>query len=257
MKKIQIISMMLSGLSILAGCQKSELSTAPISDDPINDLLMGKLAIGDFVSADKFVDEITNPYFELNIGDTLYYELTAFEDGDSIFEESYVAVTNEVKIIEGINCTVVHDVVFDDGEIVEDTYDWYAQDKFGNVWYLGEDTKKYYEDGTYTTEGSFEHGVDGAEGGLQMLADPGAHIGHIYQQENYAGFAEDAAKVISVDAIITIGLGTYTGCILIAETSPLAPGILGYKYYYPGLGQVFSITTIGDPEQQELVDTNF
>ena len=257
MKKIQIISMMLSGISIFAGCQKSDLDYPANSNDPITDLLMGKLAIGDFITADKFVDEITNPYFELNIGDTLYYELTAFEDGDSIFEESYIAVTDEIKVIVGINCTVVHDVVFEDGEIVEDTYDWYAQDKFGNVWYLGENTIKYFDDGTSSTEGSFEHGVDGAEGGLQMLADPGAHIGHIYQQENYAGFAEDAAKVISVDATITIGLGTYTGCIQIAETSPLAPGILGYKYYSPGLGQVFSITTIGDPEQQELVDMNF
>ena len=86
-----------------------------------------------------------------------------------------------------------------------------------------------------------------------MLADPASHIGHQYQQENYPGFAVDRAKIISVDATVTIGLGTFTGCIKIAETSPLAPGILGYKYYYPGLGQVFSITTIGGEEQQELV----
>ncbi len=252
MKKIRFISALLAVLSIFAGCQKNDL-TLPLSNDPTSDLLMGKLDPAEFIVAENFVDVVSNPYFFLNVGDTLYYELIGVEDGEPVFEESYVAVTNDVKVIEGINCTVVRDAVFEDGTLVEDTYDWYAQDKFGNVWYMGEDTKAYFEDGTFTTAGSFEHGVDGATGGIQMLADPASHIGHQYQQENYPGFAVDRAKIISVDATVTIGLGTFTGCIKIAETSPLAPGILGFKYYYPGLGQVFSITTIGGEEQQELV----
>ncbi len=256
MKKIQFISATLSILSILAGCQKSDLS-APTSTDITADILLGKIDPAEFIVPENFVEGVTNPYFPLNVGDTMFFVLTGFEDGVYFTEESYIAVTPDVKVITGINCVVVRDAVFQDGIIAEDTYDWYAEDKFGNLWYLGEDTKKYADDGSFSTVGSFEHGIDGATGGIQMLADPGARIGHQYQQENYPGFAVDRAKIVNADATVTIGLGTFTGCLQIAETSPLAPGILGYKYYYPGLGQVFSITTVGPEEEQELVSTSF
>ena len=85
-------------------------------------------------------------------------------------------VTSDTKLILGVPCTVVHDVVKVNGKITEDTYDWYAQDKHGNVWYFGEDTKSY-DNGHVSTEGSWEAGVDGAKPGIIMFANPDAHIG--------------------------------------------------------------------------------
>ncbi|MBK7440183.1 MAG: hypothetical protein IPI65_01225 [Bacteroidetes bacterium] len=255
MKSIQMLFTVCTTLCVFASCQKNDLT--PVETTQTGAFNLAKLAPADFIDESNFVDGVTNPYFPLNIGDTLWYQLYIIEDGDSVFEDSYVTVTTDTKIIEGINCTVIRDYVTVDGIVAEDTYDWYAQDIYGNVWYLGEDTKKYFEDGTFSTDGSFEHGVDGAVGGLFMLADPDAHIGHQYQQENYAGFAEDRAKIVGVNETITIGLGTFTNCVKTAETSPLAPGILGYKYYAPGIGQVYSFTAIGEIEAQELVETNF
>lgn len=255
MKSVQMLFIVCTTLCVFASCQKNDLTM--VETVHAKDFDLAKLVPADFIAASNFVTGVSNPYFPLNIGDTLWYRLYAVEDGDSVFEDSYVAVTNETKIIEGINCIVIRDYVTIDGVVSEDTYDWYAQDIYGNVWYLGEDTKKYFEDGTYTTEGSFEHGVDGAVGGLFMLANPEDHIGHQYQQENYIGFAEDRAKIIGVNETITIEIGTFINCVKTAETSPLAPGILGYKYYAPGIGQVYSVTTIGETEAQELTNTNF
>ncbi len=88
------------------------------------------------------MDGINNPYFPLTPGDTFYYHAYPVDNGDTTFEESYVAVTNDINIIEGVSCEVIHDVVMQNGIVTEDTYDWYAQDERGNVWYFGEDTKK-------------------------------------------------------------------------------------------------------------------
>ncbi len=256
MKKIKIYSALLIIVSILAGCQKGDMLTNP--DQITNqDMLMGKVAPEDFISPDHFVDGITNPYFPINPGDTLYYELSAIEDGIPVFQNTTISITNDIMVISGINCMVVHDVVIEDGELAEDTYDWYAQDKFGNVWYFGEDTKKYNPDGTFSTEGSFKNGVDGAVAGIIMLANPEAHIGHHYKQEDYPGHAQDNARVISVDETVTVVYGTFTGCLKTEERSPLEPGLIEFKYYAPGIGQILATVDVGGTEHEELVDTNF
>jgi hypothetical protein len=77
-----------------------------------------------------------------------------------------VTVTEDTRTIMGIEARVVHDVVTEDGALVEDTYDWYAQDAAGNIWYLGEDTKEYENGEVKTTAGSWEAGVGGAQPGV-------------------------------------------------------------------------------------------
>ena len=108
-----------------------------------------------------------------------------------------VTVTNKTrKIANGIVARVVRDTVTEDGKLVEDTWDWYAQDKAGNIWYLGELTKEYENGKLASTEGSFEAGVDGAQAGIAMPAHPQA--GLTYRQEYYAGKAEDKAEIFSL-----------------------------------------------------------
>jgi len=106
-------------------------------------------------------------------------------------QRNIVTVTNDTRTVMGVACVVVHDQVFSSDTLLEDTYDWYAQDVDGNVWYFGEDSKAY-EDGKVDTSGSWEGGVDGAQPGVAMEASP--VVGDQYRQEYYAGEAEDMPK---------------------------------------------------------------
>ena len=141
----------------------------------------------------------------------------------------------------GITATVVHDTVYLNGEMIEDTHDWYAQDKVGNVWYLGEDVSNY-ENGTLVDKaGSWEAGVDGALPGVLMYADPAAHLGEIYRQEYYQGMAEDMAELLSVKEIVTVPYGSFDNVVKTKDYAPLEPDLLENKFYAQGIGVVKEI----------------
>ncbi|MEZ5194173.1 MAG: hypothetical protein R2734_17965 [Nocardioides sp.] len=110
------------------------------------------------------------------------------------------------RTVLGIEATVVHDVARENGEVIEDTYDWYAQDRTGTVWYLGEDTTSY-DGGQVSHEGSWEAGVDGAYAGIAMPADP--ELGAPYRQEYLRGSAEDQGVVLDVRGKVTVGSQLY------------------------------------------------
>jgi hypothetical protein len=87
------------------------------------------------LTAADFVERIDNPYLPFLPGSKWVYEAT-LEDGT--VERNEIEVLQETRAVNGVAATVVHDTVFVGGQLVEETYDWYAQDKDGNVWYLGE-----------------------------------------------------------------------------------------------------------------------
>jgi len=254
MKTIQITATAL--IVILMGCSKTNFNSAPEPAFPISGDASGSKLTMNWIVPENFVEEITNQYFPLATGDTHYFHLEAVEYGDTIFEESFIASTTDVKTILGINCKVIHDLVTTDGIVTEYTYDWYVQDILGNVWYFGEDTKKLLDDGTWSTEGSWEAGVDGALPGIIMFSNPADYIGKKVYQELYLGQAEDQAAIVSTNETVVIDYGTFTGCVKTAEWTVLAPGVIGNKYYAPGIGLVFSETVQGGVEHQELVGTN-
>ena len=147
-----------------------------------------------------------------------------------------VEVTDQKKVIQGVTTTVVRDRVWLNNELVEDTDDWYAQDRDGNVWYFGEDAKNY-KDGQLTDRaGSWESGVNGALAGILMWAQP--KVGSIYYQEYYKGQAEDVGEVVSLNETVTVPYGTFQGCLKTEDTTALEPGVREYKYYCPGIGVV-------------------
>jgi hypothetical protein len=127
------------------------------------------------------------------------------EDGTS--QRVEVTVTERTKTIEGVEARVVHDVVGEEDEVKEDTYDWYAQDSAGNIWYLGEDTKEYEHGRVSSTSGSWEAAVDGAEAGVIIPARP--RVGMSYRQEYYVGEAENAARVLSLDEKAEVPFGRF------------------------------------------------
>jgi len=197
---------------------------------------------------DDFVDEITNPYLPLSPGSTWTYTATT-EDGT---ETITVTVLDTTRMIQGIEATVVHDVVRDeDGDVLEDTLDWFAQDRRGNVWYLGEDTTEY-DGAKVSTEGSWEAGVDGAEAGLAMPAEP--RVGDGYRQEYYPGVAEDRAVVIDLDTPLTLAHAVFDDLLEIEESTALEPDVVERKYYARGTGLVAERTVEGGDEVVELVD---
>ncbi len=196
-----------------------------------------------------FSADITNRYWPMTpLSRWTYREI--HDNGEA--SEAVVVVTDKTKkIANGVTARVVRDTVRTNGKIIEDTYDWYAQDRTGNVWYLGEDTAEFSAGKITSREGSFEAGVDGAEAGVIMPADP--RQGMRYRQEYYAGHAEDNGDVLSTAEIVQVPTGRYRDALLTKDTTPLEPTVSEYKLYAPGIGPVVTLGTSGESGREELI----
>ena len=195
-----------------------------------------------------FTTRIDNPYWPMAPGDKWVYRET-----DSGTEQRVeVTVTNQTRqIANGIEARVVHDVVTEEDQLVEVTDDWYAQDKAGNVWYLGEDTAEYENGKVTTRSGSFEAGVDGEQAGVIMPADP--QDGMAYRQEYYKGEAEDKAEVLSTDEQVEVPFGYFQGALMTKDLVPLEPKVSEYKLYARDVGPVLTVKTSGGRGREELI----
>jgi hypothetical protein len=192
----------------------------------------------------EFRARVDNPWFPLVPGTVYRYrERTGAEIADDV-----VTVTPDTKLVMGVPCAVVHDVLTENGVVKEDTYDWYSQDNDGNVWYFGEDSKAYDERGVVSTEGSWQAGVDGARPGIMMYANPTP--GPEYWQE-HATDAQDKARVIALHEHVQVPFGTYPDSLRIKEWSELEAGS-GMKWYARGAGFVRSEAE--DGEVVELIE---
>ena len=161
-----------------------------------------------------------------------------------------VTVTEQTKkIANGITARVVRDTVTEDGELVEDTFDWYAQDEKGNVWYLGENTAEFENGELKTKSGSFEAGVDGALPGIIMPGDP--RDGMKFRQEYYKGEAEDNGEILSTQEMAETPYGHFDDALLTKDTITIEPNVLEYKLYAPNIGPVLVVGVSGGPGSRE------
>ena len=222
--------------ALVASCGGSEGASLPQGADPVE------------LDPSDFTTEIDNRYWPMRPGARWIYRETG---PDGAEQRVVVTVTNETREVMGIEARVVHDVVTEDGALVEDTFDWYAQDADGNVWYLGEDTKEYEDGEVVTTAGSWEAGVDGALPGVIVPAEP--EVGLTYRQEHYAGEAEDAAEVLSLSERAEAPYGSFTDVLLTKDFTPLEPDVLEYKLYAPGVGPVLVLGVSGGAGREELL----
>ncbi|MGH2981347.1 MAG: hypothetical protein ACRDKV_04805, partial [Solirubrobacterales bacterium] len=196
-----------------------------------------------------FTTGIDNPYWPMAPGSRWVYRE---RHGDGTLERVVVTVTDRTKrIANGVEARIVRDVVTEGGVPVEVTDDWYAQDAEGNVWYLGEATTEYEDGKPVSTAGSFEAGVDGAQAGIAMPADP--RPGLSYRQEHYAGEAEDEARVVATDEQAEVPFGHFRDVLMTRDTNPLEPKVLEFKFYARGVGPVLAVTVSGGSSREELV----
>lgn len=207
---------------------------------------------------DLFVDPLQigvtvtqNPYFPLKPGNHW-----AYVGGEETID---VTVTDRTKLIDGVRCLVVNDVVRIAGEVVEDTDDWVAQDIHGNVWYCGEQVTDFEtfpgdqpaDPELIAIDGSFKAGRDGAKAGTWVRAAP--QIGDVYRQEMDLGNAEDAAQIVSLSGNEMVPAAhCNNGCLVTREFTPLEPGLDAFKHYAPGIGLVLEVGS--DGRRVELID---
>jgi hypothetical protein len=188
----------------------------------------------------NFQPMVDNPYFPLVPGTTLKYQETV--DGEDLEDE--VTVMPDTKMVMGVKCVVVHDVVRGKGTVKEDTYDWYAQDKEGTAWYFGEDTKQFKAGGAVDTKGSWEGGANGRPG---IIMPAHQTPGKPYRQEYSANNAEDMAQVVASNGSVTVPAGDFKDCVKTKEWSMLESGN-EYKWYAKGIGVVQAKTSKGELE---------
>jgi len=194
-----------------------------------------------------FTGKIDNKYFPLVPGTIFVYEGIS-EKGK---EHSEMSVEDQTKSILGITCAVVEDIVTADGQIIEKTLDWYAQDKNGNVWYFGEDSKEYKDGKVIGTTGSWEAGVKGAKPGIIMEANP--KIGDTYRQEYLKSEAEDMADILSLSESASVKYGSFADCLKTRDYTSLEPDVVENKYFAPGVGEVLITLEKGGTERMELI----
>jgi hypothetical protein len=233
-------------LAMVGGCgDESPGSDAMI--DPGDD--------GDYrveIQPDEFTSRIDNPFLPLLPGSRWRYEETT-TNGE--VETITVEVLDERRTVMGVETIVVHDIVAGpDGEIIEDTFDWYAQDGDGNVWYFGEDTTSF-DEGTASKDGSWEAGRRGALPGIVMPAR--VEVSDVgYRQEYLAGEAEDMGQIIADHGSVAVPAGTFDDVIRTRDWTPLEPDVVEQKTYARGVGLVYEAKVEGPdaPEASVLVE---
>jgi hypothetical protein len=198
------------------------------------------------IKAANFVRAVDNPYFPLKPGTEFHFR--GLRDGAAQTDD--VVVTAKVKHVLGVRCTVVQDTVSEHGKPVERTFDWYAQDKQGNVWYMGEDSLELKNGRFVRADDSWQAGVEDAKPGIIMPAHPRA--GMVYRQEYYPpGGALDQARVLGVSGPVRVQAGTFKRVLVTIEWSPVEPQ-LEKKYYVASLGEIKEEVVAGGHEEFEL-----
>jgi hypothetical protein len=195
----------------------------------------------------NFVAGIDNRYFPLKPGTGFHYKGVR----GATPQTDDMVVTRQTKQVLGVSCTVVRDTVSEHGKPIERTYDWYAQDKQGNVWYMGEESLELQNGRFVRASDSWQAGVNGAKPGIIMPGDP--RPGDVYRQEYYRpGGALDQARVLVLGGNVQVPYGTFTRVLVTIEWSPVEPQ-LEKKYYKAGIGEIREQVVQGGHEGFQLV----
>lgn len=198
------------------------------------------------INPSDFTTKITNPYFSLPIGKKMVYEAETAEGSERV----EIEIERGARKVMGVETITYRDRQYVDGELVEDTRDYLAQDKAGNVWYFGEDVDSYEDGKLKDHEGAWIAGIDGAKPGIWIKAD---HVvGDSYRQEFYKGKAEDVRDVVALNQTVTTNRATYKNCVKFYEWSLLDTKSREHKYYCSEVGTLVLIEDLETGARSEL-----
>jgi hypothetical protein len=116
---------------------------------------------------------------------------------------------------------------------------------------MGEDTAEYEDGKVPSTAGSWMAGVDGAQPGIILPADPQDDM--VYRQEYYAGQAEDVGEILSLTERVEVPFGRFDDVLMSKVCSPLEAGLLEHKFYARGVGPVLVVASSGGTDREELI----
>jgi hypothetical protein len=255
--------LLLAATLICAGCASHAASnpTGPAATNPPSPPAMDsppaspsapKLPMGaDPVNLDpaNFSTDITNPYWPMKPGTRWVYR--GIEEGEPPQDIVVVSTTTTKKLANGITARVVRDTGRAEGQVIEDTQDYYAQDSDGNVWYMGEQTAEFEKGKVVSRAGSWEAGKDGAMPGVLIPAQP--QVGQQYRQEYKKGEAEDNGQVLAMNNLVEVKAGQYKGALVTMDTSRIEPDVSEFKFYAPNVGPLLSLDISGGAAREELV----
>jgi hypothetical protein len=248
---VVVVATLVAALATACGSSDTQTaSTPPAASASASELAPIHGTYSPTIDPANFVATIDNRYFPLLSGTGFHYRGVA-ENGKTPQTDDMVVIDKTKKIL-GVSCTVVRDTVSSRGKAIEHTFDWYAQDRQGNVWYMGEDTRELQHGRFVKADDSWEAGVAGAEPGIIMPGDP--QRGDAYRQEYYPHYALDQARVLGPGGSVTVPYGSYGDTLLTVETAPkLDPGVAERKWYVAGVGDIKEHTVSGNHEEIVLV----
>jgi hypothetical protein len=194
-----------------------------------------------------FTTRIDNPYWPMRPGMRWVYR----EREGGVTQRDVVTVTHRTRVIQGVRTRAVRDIVTQGTRVVEETTDYYAQDRGGTLWYFGERTAEFSKDGKKSTEGSWIAGEHDARAGIVIPAHPKAGMG--YRQEYRKGVAEDRGRILSLDEQVQVPFGHFKRTLMTKDFTRLEPRALEHKFYARGVGPVLTLGISGSVGREELI----
>lgn len=201
------------------------------------------------IEPNNFSTVIDNPYFSLPVGKKMMYEAETKEGTERI----EIQILPETKTLMGVETRTYWDRVWLNDVLVEETKDYLAQDKQGNVWYFGEVVDNYKDGKLSDHHGSWLAGENGALPGIWFPAKP--EVGSSYRQEYYKGEAEDMTEVAAIQQVVTTKNATYKDCVKMYDWTPLDRNSKEYKYYCPGVAALVVSDHLVENTHTELVSS--
>jgi len=182
--------------------------------------------------------QIDNVWMPLKPGTRFTYEGNTVEDDGTVVPHRIVInVTDLTKVIGGVRSLVTWDLDYSDGELVEAELAFFAQDKNGNVWRMGEYPEEY-EEGKFLAAPAWIHGFEDARAGIMMQAQPQPKTPSYSQGWGPAVNWTDRGQVDQVGQKTAVRAGKYDDVLVIAETSASEVDAEQLKYFARGVGNV-------------------
>lgn len=195
---------------------------------------------------------VDNKFLPLTPGMRFVYEGTTVEDDGTVVPHRVeIHVTDLTKVIGGIRAVVTWDLDYSDGELVEAELAFFAQDKLGNVWRMGE-YPEAYEEGKLAEAPTWIHGLQDARAGIMMPANPQLNTPSYSEGWGPAVDWTDRGQVEQVGQRTCVPVKCYEDVLVIAETSQSELGAFQLKFYAPNVGNIAVDWKGADATQEKL-----